>query len=71
MPLARFSGAFRLVGDPIDGLEVGQPPKPEKIRPGKVSVPAPHPEQRGAVIDFRALQQPRAGLRALCAPGPS
>src|SRR4051812_7818921 len=62
--LGRFGGALRDVGGPVDHLQVRRAPEGEKVGPGKVLAIAPHLEQRHAVVDLGAAQEPPPGRRA-------
>src|SRR3954465_4534713 len=52
---------MRLVSD---HLQVRHAPEVEQVRPRPVTVLAPDPEQRHAVVDLRRLEQPLASDRA-------
>jgi hypothetical protein len=47
----------------INHLKVGQSPKIEQSRPGRVSVFAPDPEQPDAMVNFGIPPQPPTALR--------
>ncbi len=64
MPIPRFCRAFRSVNIAINHLKVRQSPKVEQSRPRRVSVFAPDPEQRDAMVDFGIPPQPPAALSA-------
>ena len=51
-PVPRFCRAFNRVEIAINHLKVGQSPKIEQSRPGRVSVFAPHPIERDAMVHF-------------------
>ena len=63
-----LDGAFCRVSVAIDHLQIGQAPERQQRRPVHVAMLAPDPEQRHAMIDFRGLPQPRAGLGAAPLP---
>ena len=60
----RFDGAFCGVDVAIDQLKVRQAPKIEQPRPRRVSVFAPDPKQRDAMVNFGVPPQPPAALSA-------
>jgi len=49
------------MGVAVDGLEVGEAPKAQQVRPGQVAVPAPGLVERHAVVDLAAAQQALPG----------
>ena len=59
-PVPRFRRAFRSVDVAIDYPEVGQSPKIEQSRPRRVSVFAPDPKQRDALVNFGASPHVRS-----------
>ena len=63
-PVPRLCRAFRGVDVAIDYLKVGQAPIVAQSRPRRVSVCAPNPEQRDAMVDFSVPPQPAAALSA-------
>ena len=63
-PVPRFGRAFSGMDVAINHLKFEQSPKIDQSRPGRVSVFAPDPEQRDAMVDFGIPPQPPA---ALCA----
>ena len=52
------------MGGAVDHLQVRRAPEGEKVGPGKVLALAPHLEQRHAVVDLGAAQEPPPGRRA-------
>jgi hypothetical protein len=54
-PIPRLDGAFCGVGVTIDDLKVWQPPKVEQLRPTQISMFAPHPKKRNAVVNLSAF----------------
>ena len=63
-PVPRFGRAFSGMDVAINHLKVGQSPKIEQSRPGRVSVFAPDPEQPDAMVNFGIPPQPPTALRA-------
>jgi hypothetical protein len=63
-PVTRFDHAFSRVDVAIDHLKVGQSPKSQQPRPTRVTVFAPNPEQRDAVVNFGVPPQSPAALSA-------
>ena len=63
-PVPRFGRAFSGMDVAINHLKVGQSPKIEQSRPGRVSVFAPDLEQRDAMVDFGGPPQPSTTLSA-------
>jgi hypothetical protein len=60
----RFCGTFRSVDVAVDDLKVGQSPKIEQSRPGRVSLFTPDSKQRDAMVNFGVPPQPPAALGA-------
>ena len=63
-PVPRFGRAFSGMDVAINHLKVGQSPKIEQTRPGRVSVFAPDAEKRDAMVNFGIPPQPPAALSA-------
>ena len=63
-PVPRFGRAFSGMDVAINHLKVGQSPKIEQSRPGRVSVFAPDPEQPDAMVNFGIPPQRPTALRA-------
>jgi hypothetical protein len=63
-PVSRFGRAFRSVDVAIDHLKVDQSPKVKQSRPRRISVFAPDPEQRDALVNFGIPPQPAGSLTA-------
>src|SRR5215203_7049085 len=74
-PVGRLRGAFLDMGAPVDDLQVRRAPEAEEVGPGQIAVPARNLEERDAVVDLDAAQEPPSGrpatpsLQALQEPG--
>src|SRR5215208_2369856 len=63
-PVGRLRGAFLGMGGTVDDLEVRRAPEAEEVGPGQVAVLARNLEERDAVVDLGAAQEPPSGRAA-------
>ena len=63
-PVGRLRGAFLDMGAPVDDLQVRRAPEAEEVGPGQIAVPARNLEERDAVVDLGAAQEPPPGRPA-------